>query len=148
MAVRPGGATGRGWVKGQSGNPGGMSKAEQAYRETLKAAIRKQEPPKVVLTVIEAMRKQALRMGKQSPAAAKVYGEFVGLKDIVSLTEQERIQLGVRAELERLLGEAEAAQSRRDGAIEVTVSGVCSHGCADCSGAHTVADPCSCQVKR
>lgn len=121
LAVRPGGVTGRGWVKGQSGNPGGMSKAEQQYREALKEAIRKQEPPKVVLTVVAAMRRQALKMGKQSPAAAKVYGEFVGIKDLVSLTEQERIQLGVRAELERLLGEAEAAQVRRDGAIDVPV---------------------------
>ena len=121
LTVRPGGATGRGWVKGQSGNPGGMSKAEQEYRDTLKAAIRKQEPPKVVLTVIAAMRAQALRGGKTGPSAAKVYGEFVGIKDVVALTEQERIALGVRAELERLLGEAEAAQQRRDVAIDVEV---------------------------
>jgi len=97
-----------------------MSRAEQIYRDTLKEAIRKQEPPKTVLTVVKAMRLQALGGGKTAPAAAKVYGEFVGIKEAVTLTEQERIQLGVRAELERLLGEAEAARAR-EGAIDVEV---------------------------
>jgi hypothetical protein len=114
--VRP---PGRPFQVGQSGNPGGMSKAEREWRDKVKAALRKQETPYQICKVAAAMRTQALMGEKASPAAAKVYFEVVGAKDAVTLTEQERIQLGVRAELERLLGEAEAAQ-RRGEPIDVT----------------------------
>lgn len=97
-----------------------MSKVEREYRDKIKAALRKQENPSRICQLVNAMFVQALAGEKASPAAAKVYGELVGVKDAVALTEQERIQLGVRAELERLLGEAEASQARRDAAIEVT----------------------------
>lgn len=117
LAVRQ--APGIPWKSGQSGNPGGMSKAEREWRDKVKAALRKQQSTAKILSVVEAMRKDATSHGKTAPAAAKVYLEAVGLKDAVTLTEQERIQLGVRAELERLLGEAEAARAR-EGAIDVT----------------------------
>ena len=113
-------APGRPFKPGESGNPGGMSKAEREYRDKVKAALRKQENPSRICKLVNAMFVQALAGEKASPAAAKVYGELVGVKDAVSLTENERIALGVRMELERLLGEAEAAQARREGAIEVT----------------------------
>lgn len=61
--------------KGQSGNPGGMSK----YERRLRRAIRKQEKPSEVCKVIAAMREDAQAHEKFSPAAAKVYLAAVGV---------------------------------------------------------------------
>jgi hypothetical protein len=61
--------------KGQSGNPGGLSK----YERRLRRSIRRQEKPAMVCQVIAAMRDQALAGTKESPAAAKVYLAAVGV---------------------------------------------------------------------
>jgi len=97
-----------------------MSKVEREYRDKVRAVLRKQEPPDKIAKVVAAMREDAMSHGRTAPAAAKVYLEVVGVKEAVTLTEQERIQLGVRAEMERLLSEAEAAQ-QRSAAIDVDV---------------------------
>jgi hypothetical protein len=64
-----------GWKKGKSGNTAGVSR----YQTQLTRAIQRQERPALVCGVIEAMRKTALKGGKQAPAAAKVYLTAVGV---------------------------------------------------------------------
>ena len=107
------------WKPGQSGNPGGMSRVERDYRDKVRAALRKQEPPANICAVVAAMRADAQSHTKIAAPAAKVYLEAVGLKGITLDTLDEKVQEGVRAEMERLLAEAEQEAARGE-PIDVT----------------------------
>jgi hypothetical protein len=115
IATRPG----RPWKPGQSGNPGGLSKVEAEYRAKVRAALHKQESPKEICEVVAAMRKDAVSHTKRAAPAARVYLEAVGLKGITLDTLDEKVQQGVRAEMERLLTEAEQEMAREP-PIDVT----------------------------
>lgn len=103
------------WKPGQSGNPLGLSRIESDYRNAVKAAIRGQETTDHVCSVVEAMRKMALRGGKTAPAAAKVYLEAVGVK----AETNEVIEAEVQRRLQVLLAEAEEMARRKRAAIDV-----------------------------
>ena len=107
------------WQPGQSGNPGGLTRAERDYRTVIKAALRGQETPERVCEVVNAMRKQALAGGKTAPAAAKVYLEAVGVK----AETNEVIEAEVQRRLQVLLAEAEEMARRRKAAIDAEVVG-------------------------
>lgn len=103
------------WVKGQTGNPGGLTKNERA----LKNAIDSEEVPKV-MRMLSALRKRGLR---GDVAAARLWLEQV--RPIAKASQQSAVDAAVRARFEELVSEARQRIERRAaGAIEVSPASV------------------------